>query len=181
MIYYLDLETTGIDPSKDNIVTIQYQPLGSNGIPIGELTILKEWESSEEEIVRKFHPLLMDSDVWSFVPLIHNFIFDLTFLFEKFKKYNLPCPPLSEYLYKKPLIDLKYSLIMMNGLNFKGSGLDAFTKKKTDGGSVPYWYRMGDFEKIEEYVIDETNAFLDFFKDLNNLMSVYGRDKKQKR
>ena len=78
MIYYLDVETTGIDPSKDNIVTIQYQPLGSRGEPIGKLTILKEWESSEEEIVRKFHPILMDSNVWNFTPVIHNIFFDLT-------------------------------------------------------------------------------------------------------
>ena len=57
--YYFDTEATGFDFDKDEIITIQWQRLnGFTGEPIGELTILKRWESSEEEIIRTFIPNL---------------------------------------------------------------------------------------------------------------------------
>ena len=50
--YYFDTETTGFDPSEDKIITIQFQELDRfTGKPIGDLKILKEWESSEKEIL----------------------------------------------------------------------------------------------------------------------------------
>ena len=53
--YYFDIETTGLDPKKDKIITIQYQELDRfTGKAIGKLVILKEWESSEREILQKF-------------------------------------------------------------------------------------------------------------------------------
>ena len=50
--YYLDIETTGLDPKKDQIITIQYQRLGMlTGRSEGDLNILRSWESSEKEIL----------------------------------------------------------------------------------------------------------------------------------
>ena len=44
MNYYLDIETTGLDPLQDKIITIQYMELERNtGKPVGPLKILKEW------------------------------------------------------------------------------------------------------------------------------------------
>jgi len=41
--FYLDIETTGLDPLKDKILTMQYQELDRNtGEAKGELVILKE-------------------------------------------------------------------------------------------------------------------------------------------
>jgi len=57
--YYFDMETTGFDFDKDEIITIQFQRLnGFTGEPIGELEILKSWESSEKEILETFLPNL---------------------------------------------------------------------------------------------------------------------------
>jgi hypothetical protein len=43
--YYLDIETTGLDPKKDKIITIQYQRLGMlSGREEGPLTILRSWD-----------------------------------------------------------------------------------------------------------------------------------------
>jgi len=58
--YYFDIETTGVDFEKDEIITIQWQELdGFTGRPKSELNILKSWESSEREILKSFLPNLM--------------------------------------------------------------------------------------------------------------------------
>ncbi len=58
--HYLDIETTGLDPEIDQIITIQYQELDRNtGEAVGELTILKAWESSEKEYCRDLSQILI--------------------------------------------------------------------------------------------------------------------------
>ena len=53
--YYLDIETTGLDEVQNEIVTIQWCELERNtGQKLGELQILKSWESSEKDILEKF-------------------------------------------------------------------------------------------------------------------------------
>ncbi|MFA7709445.1 MAG: ribonuclease H-like domain-containing protein [archaeon] len=163
--YYFDTETEGFDPKELKLLTVQFQELDYKGKPRGKLTILKEWEMREEMLVKEVHKILLDKNVWNFIPILTNHIFDFTFLFAKFKKYNLPCPNLSDWLYTKPFIDIKYSLIMANNLNFKGSGLDQITNKETDGRKVPIWYKNKEYIKIEEYITQEKESFLEFFCD----------------
>ena len=72
--FYLDIETTGLNPAKDKIITIQFQELDRySGEPIGELIILKEWESSEKEILKQF---ISKTDIltggFNFVPVGYN-------------------------------------------------------------------------------------------------------------
>ena len=73
--YYLDIETTGFDPKFDKIITIQYQQLDiASGKPIGNLIILKEWESSEKEILKKF---IVDTQIGHFLfPHYSNKLYD---------------------------------------------------------------------------------------------------------
>jgi len=57
--YYFDIETYSPgerpNPEKDKIIVIQYQKIDlRSGEPRGDLIILKEWESSEKEIVTQF-------------------------------------------------------------------------------------------------------------------------------
>ena len=52
---YLDIETTGLDPLQSKIITIQYMELERNTArPVGPLKILKEWESDEKTILKRF-------------------------------------------------------------------------------------------------------------------------------
>ena len=42
--YYIDIETTGLDPLNNEIITVQYLELErGTGIPVGEVQILKAW------------------------------------------------------------------------------------------------------------------------------------------
>lgn len=164
--YYLDLETTGIDPEKDDIVTIQFKKLGFNcRISSDPLIILKSWESSEKEIVSKFHEFFMrDTNVWNFVPVGNNLIFEFKFLFSKFEKYGLHYPNLADYFYKKPNLDTRTILVISNYVEFKGSGLDRFTSKSQDGSKIPEMFKNKEYEKIEEYIGNEAKGFLDLLE-----------------
>jgi len=167
-MYYLDIETTGFNPRTDKIITIQYQRLDdrNGGKPIGELIILKEWESSEEDIVKKFFRIFITNNSWDFIPVMQNHLFEFKFLFEKFKRYcNWSLNPM-EFLFSKPFIDIKYTLIMINNLSFKNSGLDKMTNKIMDGSKVPEWYKIQGYERIIDYIEQETESFIEFFQQL---------------
>lgn len=169
-MYYLDIETTGFNPEKDKIITIQYQRIDDRnyGKPIGDMVILKEWELSEESIVKIFYRKLFDEDGddWSFIPVMQNHLFDFNFLFEKFKKYCNWNEDAMKYMFSKPFIDIKYTLIMANKLSFRNSGLDKMTNKVMDGKQIPVWYNNKEYSKIEQYIIMEKDAFMDFFQKL---------------
>ena len=165
MNIYFDLETEGFEPEKHKIVTFQYQELDYKGIPMNKLTILKEWEIGEMAIVTKIYDELIKKEKWNWIPIGTNLIFDFTFIWAKFKKYNLITKSLSDFLYEHPIIDIKYTLIMANNLSFKGSGLDQMTNKTMDGKNVRIWYQNKEYKKIEDYIKMETESFIEFFKN----------------
>ena len=108
--YYFDIETTGTNFDTDEIITIQWQELDRfTGKPIGELNILKRWESSEEEIIKKFQPNLT-CNRWAFVFIGKNLFFDFCMLDERLKhfgigKIDLRCLNERVSLDIKPILD----------------------------------------------------------------------------
>ena len=167
--YYLDIETTGLDEVQNKIITIQYVELErGTGSPIGDLTILKEWELGEEEMIRKF---IEDSPVahdyaFNFIPVGYNLGFEHKFLLEKSSKYDLfPINVLS-----KPCIDLHSIGILMNKGEFRGSGLDKLTGKKHSGTPIIHWYDVEKFNEIENYIQQETQEFVKWYEWLHQEM-----------
>ena len=159
--FYLDIETTGLDPMKDKILTIQYQELERNtGEAKGELIILKEWESSEKEIIQKFieDTSILDDYVFSFVPVGYNLNFEHNFLKQRSAVHNLQ--PID--ILNNPFIDLRAIGILMNGGEFKGSGLDKLTGKEGTGKNIPLWYNNSEYDLILKYIEIETREFIKF-------------------
>ncbi len=159
--YYLDIETTGLDPRKDKIITIQFQQLDMNtGEPIGELIILKEWESSEKEMLKQFiiRSKILDPYDFSFVAIGYNLTFEHNFLKLRTKIHELP----EIDIVNKPFIDLRAIGILMNKGQFKGSGLDKMTGKESNGFKIPLFYKNKEYEKIISYIENETEEFLKF-------------------
>jgi len=159
--FYFDIETTGLDPKKDKIITIQYQELDRNtGEAKGELVVLKEWESSEREILHSFlsESGIMEEYAFSFIPIGYNLRFEHNFIKERTVINGLPTVDILDI----PFIDLRAIGILMNKGEFKGSGLDKLTGKSGSGGQVPVWYLNKEFQKIVDYIECEAKEFVKF-------------------
>jgi len=169
--YYFDIETTGINENVDKIITIQYQQVNvGNGKPIGDLTILKEWEdnSSEKKIVEQIKPLVT-SDIWNFVPIGCSLHFEYKFLKSKFEKYfNFKF--FAEDFLERPKIDLGIIGVILNGGEFYGSSLGNFSSKIDKGYIVPAFYKNKEYDKIIGYIQNETEAYLEIWQKLLKML-----------
>ena len=154
--YYLDIETTGLDPATHSIITIQYQELERyTGEPVGSLHVLKSWESSEQDMLEAFvrETGINPQNRFGFIPVGYNLGFENKFLY----------PRLGIDILDLPHIDLHHTAILMNRGEFRGSGLDVMTGKQHSGSPIPYWYRAGRYDDIIRYVEQEAAAFCDFY------------------
>ena len=184
--YFLDLEINTDfpnerpNPERDNISTIQYQKLDFHGNPVENepLIILKSWESSEEDIVKKFFSIFMNGDEWSFIPIGFNLTFEMCFLHAKFKKYGLINKKDSflEFMFKRKLIDIQPAFLLANNLSFRNSGMDKMTNKTHDGKIVLQWFKDKEYNKIEDYVKEEAEIFLQVFKIIRDDL-ILSKDK----
>ena len=171
MLHYLDIETTGLDSEKNKVITVQFAKIDfKTGMMMEPVTILPEWQSSEEDILEKAYSFLMEGGEWNFVPCGYNILhFDLPFLFSRFQTV-LKKPVTYEFL-NRPTLDLKSTFILMNGGRFKGS--NRYIKKNgISGKSVPQWYERKEYDKIEAYISMEADAFGEAFCELRNRLNL---------
>lgn len=166
--YYFDIETAGLDPNKDQILTIQYQKIAiDNGKPEEPLTILSSWKSSERKIVEQIIPKLITSNPFSFVPVGNNLNFEFKFLAAKLTKYcNMDID--SSFFHSRPYIDLKHVMILLNGGRFKGYHL--ILNKAGNGSDVPKWYQSQEYDKILNYIKHEAKSFTKFYADIHSII-----------
>jgi len=151
---YFDMETTGLNPRLHKIITIQYQCLYEPFLePLSDLTILKEWESSEKDILGESLEVFIGEDPLDFIPVGVNLAFDFRFLYHRVK-YLMPeyverYKSTLEYLvWQKPYIDLKPVLVMVNDFRFEGYDrlveeymkIKAREKPVLTGSTIPYLY-----------------------------------------
>ena len=155
---YLDIETTGLDPLQSKIITIQYMELERNTAkPVGPLNILKEWESDEKTILKKF---ISDSGVgdkypFAFIPVGYNLEFEHKFFWQRCMSNALQ--PVD--ILNSPFLDLKPVGVIMNRGEFKGASLDKMTNKPQSGSAIPRLYREKNYGEIESYIKKETESF----------------------
>jgi DNA polymerase III alpha subunit (gram-positive type) len=159
--YYIDIETTGLNPKKDKIITIQYQILDrKSGEPLSPLKILTSWSSSEKEIILEFFnkTKIKSGNVFDFIPVGYNLDFINSFLRERTKFHNLGFFS----LLSRPSIDLRSVGVLMNKGEFRGSGLNELLQKQKISEKIPLWYENKDYEKILNYIKTKSENFLSF-------------------
>ena len=171
MKYYLDIETTGLDEEHNKIVTIQYMKLDRNtGKSLGPLKILKEWESDEKTILKRFIEEFRPKDRWAFVPVGYGLGFEHKFFWQRSISNGLE--PIS--ILGRPFLDLMTVGVLLNGGSFKGAALDDMTSKPHDGSVIPGYYREKKYAEIERYIKEETDGFTAFcsriYEELPNLL-----------
>ena len=157
MNYYLDIETTGLDELHSKIITIQYMELDRNTAkPIGPLKILKEWESDEKTILKRFIEDFVPLNQWAFIPIGFNLQFEHKFLWQRCISNGLQ--PVD--ILNGPFLDLKTIAVLMNKGEFKGASLHNMTNKPRGGGDIPQLYADKNFGEIESYIKNETDEFV---------------------
>lgn len=162
--YYFDIETYSPqerpDPSKDKIITIQFQRLSTqDGKPEGDLQILTEWEcGSEKELLDRFRRVFITGSDFDFIPVGMNLYgFDLVVLLSRLNYYfslNLGF----DFYRNRPVIDIKPTLVMMNEGRFKG--YQDLLGKTVSGSIIKTWYESKDYSKIIDYIKAETTNFI---------------------
>ena len=168
--YYLDIETNGLDEVQNKIITIQYAELERGmGKRLGDLTILKEWELGEKEMLKQF---IEDSPIGSkhpfdFVAVGYNLGFEHKFFLEKSSQYD-DLFPIS--ILSRPFVDLRSIGILMNKGEFKNSGLDKLTGKSHSGSPLIEWYEAKNYQNIENYILQETDEFVKWYEWLHKEM-----------
>ena len=165
MNYYLDIETTGLNPLHHKIITIQYMELERNtGKPTGPLKILKEWESDEKTILTKFISNLGINDYYkfNFIPVGFNLQFEHSFF--KGRCVENSIKPID--IFNRPFLDLKTVAVIMNRGEFKGASLHNMTNKPHGGGNIPQLYREKKYAEIESYIKREAEEFSNFCSGL---------------
>lgn len=165
--YYLDTKTycksSQIDFKNDQIISITYQQMDSRtGATKGALQVLKSWESSEEDILKKFYNIFKPEEPWEFIPVGFNLPFDFNSLFMRWSEYGIAnVSPL--YFSSHPYIDLKHVALLCNGGTFKGCTLEKFTGQVYSGDKVMDLYAKKNFKAIEKYIKDEARCFVRWY------------------
>ena len=116
--------------------------------PIAPLKILKEWESDEKTILKRFIEDFRPEYRWAFVPVGYGLSFEHKFFWQRCISNGLkPIDVLG-----RPFLDLKTVAVIMNRGEFKGAGLDNITNKPHGGGKIPQWYEEKKYAEIENYI-----------------------------
>lgn len=168
--YYLDIETNPKGPKpdaeNDEILTIQFQRLGQvSGRKEENLVILKSWESSEENILKKFYSIFQPNRPFAFIPIGINLHFEFFMLHNRWKKFGLDVP-LKTLTCDHPHLDIRPILVILNNGSFMGATLNKFTGKTQTGDSIPKWYAKKDYPAIEKYIQDEAEEFIKLYQKL---------------
>lgn len=181
-LHYLDIETTGLDPRRAEVVTIQFQQVSPAGHPSGPLTILKAWESSEREIIGKFvrdTAFFDKTRPWEFFPTGFNLGFEYRFLLGRMQRLGIDPGVPWDWAFDKPSLDLHPVAVLMNHGRYKGSSLESFSRKPTSGHTVIDALGRKDWPAVERYVEEETAAFFELLSTLLVAMPALWRDKVQ--
>ena len=155
---FLDVETYSPGPKPtydDRIIAIAYKPEGS------DVTVLKEWESDEKQILTRFLEEIKRIDRLSIIG--HNILrFDLPLIINRASAHGIaPTGDLMRLLLDTYTIDTIQAQLPANNFYFKGLGLAECAKRigaetrTCPGSEIKTRYDEGDYTAITEHVRED--------------------------
>ena len=181
VLAYLDIETYSPEKEprfEDRVILI--------GLKIKkDVMLLKEWESSEKNILSQFYNFLKDRVEKETVTLIGwNLVrFDIPFLTYRIWKRNIDSlVNIFEVFRKTYWRDLRQCLLPFNEYRFRGLSEDEIAKKfgikppTYSNKEISYFYKNRMFGKIEEHIISEFKFLSDLswkMRDIREVMRVF--------
>ena len=167
---FLDIETysPGHRPTYDDkIIAIAYKQEG------GPVTILKEWESSEKQILTRFLEDIQQLDHPNIIG--HNILrFDLPIIINRAAAQGIaPVGEVMHLLLDAYTIDTIQAQLPSNNFYFKGLGLAECAKrmgienKTCPGSEIKIQYDSANYPAITEHIIEDV---LNTERVFNNLL-----------
>jgi DNA polymerase elongation subunit (family B) len=166
---YLDIETFSEGEFRvrsTKVISIQYKDSDGN------ITVLKEWESDEKTILKRFHDHLLELKNAGLVVVIgHNLLrFDIPLLIHRMAVHNIDTYEnlLDLHHFHIVAIDSLQCLLPFNDFRVKGLNAVELSKRlkirapKHKNTEIARFYTDGRYDKIEEHIL----ADLDFMEDL---------------
>lgn len=180
--YYFDIETTGLNPWEDRIISVQAVLLEpKTGKAISAMRMFSVWrdalagdlpDNKERDILKKALDFVgaYNPNPFAFIPVGYNLDFESRFIKTRLAILGMPPLPCDIVSYERPKLDLRPIGVFVCDGEFKGSSLEAITGKVGSGQRVLEWHKQSRFLDIEDYAIGETEAFLEFLQWLYAIM-----------
>ena len=173
--YYLDIETTGLNPNENKIISIQTAFIDEKNKKFRNIKVYMHDDEAIilENFFRDYREIINKYGVFGYIFVGYNIQFDLVFLWKKARVHGIEIPFTSfeSFIFKVPFLDLRHLVILMNDANFKGSSLSNFSKKKHDGNIIIDYLHEKNKDKIMRYIYDETEAYKNLYFFLRDKMN----------
>ena len=156
-----DIETTGLDPFSDKVITIQTKR-GNN------ISIWKEWEAGELSVLEECLGFLAGISGNETILGYNNLKFDVPFIAQRLAVYGRFDDSIYRLLYNKKWFDLYQYL----GDDYHSMevwlGKIGLTKNDLgiQGKDIPRLYEEGKFDIIERYIEQELQMCERLFQEL---------------
>lgn len=155
---FLDIETYSPGPRptyNDKVIAIAYKQEG------GPITVLKEWESSEKQILTRFLEEIKQVDRLNIIG--HNILrFDLPLIINRATSYSIaPTGDLMHLLLDPYTIDTIQAQLQTNNFYFNGLGLAECAKRigaetrTCPGSEIKTRYDEGDYAAITKHITED--------------------------
>jgi hypothetical protein len=155
---FLDVETYSPGPRPtydDRIIAVAYKQEG------GPVTVLKEWESDEKQILTRFLEEIKRIDRLNIIG--HNILrFDLPLIISRASAHGIaPTGDLMHLLLDPYPIDTIQAQLQTNNFYFKGLGLAECAKRigaetrTCPGSQIRARYDVGDYAAITEHITED--------------------------